>query len=51
MGGDIARMNPAALSPFVDVFALGDGERLVPRIAELLMSGLDREAFLAAAAK
>ena len=50
VGGDIARMNPAALSPFVDMFALGDGERLVPRIAELLMSGLDREAFLAAAA-
>src|SRR5918993_730162 len=23
VGGDIARMNPAALSPFVDVFALG----------------------------
>ena len=50
VGGDIARMNPAALSPFVDVFALGDGERLVPRIAELAMSGLDRDAFLAAAA-
>ena len=39
VGGDIARMNPAALSPFVDVFALGDGERLVPRIAELLHGG------------
>jgi radical SAM superfamily enzyme YgiQ (UPF0313 family) len=50
VGGDIARMNPAALSPFVDVFALGDGERLVPRIAELAMAGLDRDAFLAAAA-
>jgi radical SAM superfamily enzyme YgiQ (UPF0313 family) len=50
VGGDIARMNPAALSPFVDAFALGDGERLVPRIAELLMSGLDRDGFLAAAA-
>jgi radical SAM superfamily enzyme YgiQ (UPF0313 family) len=50
VGGDIARMNPAALAPFVDVFALGDGERLVPRIAELAMSGLDRGAFLAAAA-
>ena len=50
VGGDIARMNPAALSPFVDMFALGDGERLVPRIAELLMSGLDRDGFLAAAA-
>ncbi|HTY40545.1 MAG TPA: radical SAM protein [Thermoanaerobaculia bacterium] len=50
VGGDIARMNPAALSPFVDVFALGDGERLVPRIAELLQAGLDRAAFLDAAA-
>ncbi len=50
VGGDIARMNPAALSPFVDVFALGDGERLVPRIAELLTAGLDRDDFLAAAA-
>src|SRR5438093_13453095 len=34
VGGDIARMNPSALTPFVDLFALGDGERLVPRIAE-----------------
>ena len=51
VGGDIARMNPAALSSFVDVFALGDGERLVPRIAELLKSGLSRDAFLEAAAK
>jgi radical SAM superfamily enzyme YgiQ (UPF0313 family) len=51
VGGDIARMNPAALSPFVDIFALGDGERLVPRIAELLQSGLDREDFLASAAR
>ena len=50
VGGDIARMNPAALAPFVDVFALGDGERLVPRIAELLRKGLDRDAFLAEAA-
>ena len=51
VGGDVARMNPAALSPFVDVFALGDGERLVPRIAELLQAGLDREAFLARVAE
>ena len=50
VGGDIARMNPAALSPFVDVFALGDGERLVPRIAELVRKGLDRDSFLAEAA-
>ena len=46
VGGDIARMNPAVLVPFVDVFALGDGERLVPGIAELCRRGLDREAFL-----
>jgi radical SAM superfamily enzyme YgiQ (UPF0313 family) len=50
VGGDIARMNPAALAPFVDVFALGDGERLVPRIAALLQRGLDRDAFLAESA-
>ena len=36
IGGDIARMNPAALTTFADIFALGDGERLVPAIAELL---------------
>jgi radical SAM superfamily enzyme YgiQ (UPF0313 family) len=46
VGGDIARMNPAVLSPFVDVFALGDGERLVPAIAELMKRGLDRQGFL-----
>jgi radical SAM superfamily enzyme YgiQ (UPF0313 family) len=51
VGGDIARMNPAALAPFVDLFALGDGERLVPRIVELLKSNLSREEFLAAAAR
>jgi radical SAM superfamily enzyme YgiQ (UPF0313 family) len=46
VGGDIARMNPAILSPFVDVFALGDGERLVPAIADLAKRGLDRATFL-----
>jgi radical SAM superfamily enzyme YgiQ (UPF0313 family) len=51
VGGDIARMNPAALTPFVDAFALGDGERLTPRIAELLQTGLSREQFLQAAAR
>jgi radical SAM superfamily enzyme YgiQ (UPF0313 family) len=39
VGGDIARMNPAVLAPFVDVFALGDGERLVPAIADLAKRG------------
>jgi radical SAM superfamily enzyme YgiQ (UPF0313 family) len=47
VGGDIARMNPAALAPFADVFALGDGERLVPAISEAMRAGHDREAFLA----
>src|SRR5207247_3819631 len=51
VGGDIARMNPAALAPFVDVFALGDGERLVPAIARLLQSGFTREEVFEAAAK
>jgi radical SAM superfamily enzyme YgiQ (UPF0313 family) len=51
VGGDIARMNPAVLSPFVDVFALGDGERLVPVIADLAKRGLDRESFLAEIAR
>jgi len=51
IGGDIARMNPAALTTFADIFALGDGERLVPAIADLLQSGLSRDEFLEAAAK
>ncbi|HYB52763.1 MAG TPA: radical SAM protein, partial [Thermoanaerobaculia bacterium] len=51
VGGDIARINPAALTAFVDIFALGDGERLVPRIAELVQSGLAREEFLRTAAR
>src|SRR6266540_2923465 len=51
IGGDIARMNPAALTTFADVFALGDGERLVPAVARLLQSGLTQEEFLSAAAR
>jgi radical SAM superfamily enzyme YgiQ (UPF0313 family) len=51
VGGDIARMNPASLAPFADVFALGDGERLVAAIASLAKSGLSRERFLGEAAK
>jgi len=51
VGGDIARMNPSALSTFVDVFALGDAERLVPSIAELVTSGLTRSEFLERASR
>jgi radical SAM superfamily enzyme YgiQ (UPF0313 family) len=51
VGGDCARINPTPLAPFIDVFAMGDGERLVGPISALLKSGLDREAFLEAAAR
>jgi radical SAM superfamily enzyme YgiQ (UPF0313 family) len=51
VGGDCARINPTPLVPFIDVFAMGDGERLVGPISGLLKSGLDREAFLEAAAR
>ncbi|HEX7579296.1 MAG TPA: radical SAM protein [Thermoanaerobaculia bacterium] len=36
VGGDCARINPAPLAPWVDVFAMGDGEKLVPKIGEIL---------------
>lgn len=51
IGGDCARINPAPLTPFIDIFAMGDGERLVPPIADLLRRGLARDTFLAEAAK
>jgi radical SAM superfamily enzyme YgiQ (UPF0313 family) len=50
VGGDCARINPAPLAAWVDVFAMGDGEKLVPKIAEVLRRGLPREATLAALA-
>jgi radical SAM superfamily enzyme YgiQ (UPF0313 family) len=50
VGGDCARINPAPLTPFIDVFAMGDGEKLVGPIANLLSLGLDRDQFLEAAA-
>jgi radical SAM superfamily enzyme YgiQ (UPF0313 family) len=48
VGGDCARINPAPLAAWVDVFAMGDGEKLVPPIAEVLRRDLSREATLAA---
>lgn len=51
IGGDCARINPAPLTPFIDVFAMGDGERLVPAITDLLKGGLTRGRFLEEAAK
>ena len=46
VGGDCARINPAPLAGWVDVFAMGDGEKLVPPIAEVLRRDLPREATL-----
>ncbi len=43
VGGDCARINPAPLAPWVDVFALGDGEKLVPEICDILRRDLPRE--------
>jgi radical SAM superfamily enzyme YgiQ (UPF0313 family) len=51
VGGDAARINPAPLTPWADVFAMGDGEKLVPAIAEVLRRDLSREATLAAFAE
>ncbi len=50
VGGDCARINPAPLAGWVDVFAMGDGEKIVPRIAEILRRDLTRDATLAALA-
>ncbi|MFI5182412.1 MAG: radical SAM protein [Thermoanaerobaculia bacterium] len=48
VGGDAARINPAPLTPWVDAFAMGDGEKLVPAITEILRQDLSREGILEA---
>jgi radical SAM superfamily enzyme YgiQ (UPF0313 family) len=50
VGGDCARINPAPLAGWVDVFAMGDGEKIVPAIAEILRRDLTRDGTLAALA-
>jgi radical SAM superfamily enzyme YgiQ (UPF0313 family) len=50
VGGDCARINPAPLAAWVDVFAMGDAEKIVPGLADVLRRGLSREATLAALA-
>src|SRR5437773_7164333 len=50
VGGDCARINPAPLSPYVDAFAMGDGEKLVPAVADVLRRDLSREETLRALA-
>jgi len=51
VGGDCARINPAPLAPWVDVFAMGDAEKIVPSLADVLRRDLSREATLAALAE
>jgi len=46
VGGDCARINPLPLTPYVDAFTLGDGEKLVPGIAGVLRANLPRAARL-----
>jgi radical SAM superfamily enzyme YgiQ (UPF0313 family) len=50
VGGDCARINPLPLTPWVDAFAMGDGEKLVPGIAEILRRDLTRDKTLEALA-
>lgn len=42
LGGAITFVNPEPLAPFVDVVAVGEGEVLVPALAEALRSNEDR---------
>jgi radical SAM superfamily enzyme YgiQ (UPF0313 family) len=42
VGGDCSRINPLPLTPWADAFAMGDGEKLVPGIAEVLRADLPR---------
>ena len=51
VGGDCARINPAPLAGWVDVFAMGDGEKIVPAIAEVLRRDLTRDGTIAALAE
>jgi radical SAM superfamily enzyme YgiQ (UPF0313 family) len=51
VGGDCARINPAPLAAWVDVFAMGDAEKIVPSLADVLRRDLSREGTLAALAE
>lgn len=51
VGGPCAWMNPLPLTPYVDVFALGDGEPLVEYIIEAFLEHRDRTARLKALAE
>jgi len=45
-GGAITFLNPEPLAPFVDLFAIGDGEELVPVLAAEIAAAGDRRALL-----
>lgn len=46
-GGAASLLNPEPLAPFVDVFACGDGEELIPRLVAALAAAGSRQALLA----
>lgn len=51
-GGPAVSMNPEPLAPFFDVFVIGEGEDVIPLIAEIVHTyGADREAALTALAR
>jgi len=52
-GGPCATFNPEPLAEFVDAFAIGDGEELIPELVKVLRStlGCSREETLAALAR
>ncbi|PYE54995.1 B12-binding domain-containing radical SAM protein [Deinococcus yavapaiensis] len=45
IGGPFTSSNPYPLTPFADIIAIGDGEQLVPVIAEALREASSREDF------
>jgi radical SAM superfamily enzyme YgiQ (UPF0313 family) len=47
VGGAVTFVNPEPLAPFADVIAAGEGEVLVPDLADVLRSASDRDEVLA----
>ena len=48
LAGGPCVFNPVPLSPFVDAFVIGDGEAVIPKIANVLRTVKDREEILEA---
>lgn len=51
LGGPVTASNTLPFGPFIDLAVIGDGERAVEGLMELLESGLDRDSLIAAAAE